>query len=119
MSAPPAARQRHAATQAVAGTRDRRRRGDNNLRRGRIAEDVARNLAANSLANAGRGKTSTGSAVSVAQETVVPFAAFSHFAHQHHAGQRQSHRHLGLDLHLLQSAEGESLGTATDAIGTR
>ncbi|MGB6307733.1 MAG: efflux RND transporter permease subunit, partial [Steroidobacteraceae bacterium] len=45
-----------------------------------VAEDVARNLAANSLANAGRGNTSTGSAVSVAAETMVPFAAFSHFS---------------------------------------
>jgi multidrug efflux pump len=44
-----------------------------------IAEDTARNLALNSLANAGRGNTSTGSAVSVASETVVPFSAFSHF----------------------------------------
>jgi len=44
-----------------------------------VAQDTARNLAANSLANAGRGNTSTGSAVSVAAETVVPFAAFSHF----------------------------------------
>jgi multidrug efflux pump len=44
-----------------------------------IAQDAARNLAANSLANAGRGNTSTGTAVSVARETVVPFAAFSHF----------------------------------------
>jgi multidrug efflux pump len=45
-----------------------------------VAQDVARNLAANSLANAGRGNTSTGSAISVAAETVVPLAAFSHFA---------------------------------------
>ena len=45
-----------------------------------IASDVARNLSANSLANAGRGNTSTGSAVSVARENMVPFAAFSHFA---------------------------------------
>ena len=44
-----------------------------------IAGDVARNAALNSLANAGRGDTSTGSAVSVAAETVVPLAAFSHF----------------------------------------
>jgi multidrug efflux pump len=44
-----------------------------------VAEDAARNLAANSLANAGRGNTSTGTAVSIARETVVPFAAFSHF----------------------------------------
>ncbi len=45
----------------------------------RVAQDAARNLAANSLANAGRGNTSTGSAVSIADETVVPFSAFSHF----------------------------------------
>jgi len=44
-----------------------------------VAEDVARNLASNSLANAGRGNTSTGAAVSVASETMVPFSAFSHF----------------------------------------
>jgi multidrug efflux pump len=44
-----------------------------------IAQDVARNLAANSLANSGRGNTSTGSAVSIASETMVPFSAFSHF----------------------------------------
>jgi multidrug efflux pump len=45
-----------------------------------VAQDAARNLATNSLANAGRGNTSTGSAVSVSAETMVPFAAFSHFA---------------------------------------
>jgi multidrug efflux pump len=45
-----------------------------------VAEDAARNLAANSLANAGRGNTSTGSAVSLHSETMVPFSAFSHFA---------------------------------------
>jgi multidrug efflux pump len=45
-----------------------------------VAEDVARNLSANSLANAGRSNTSTGSAVSIAEETVVPFSAFSHFS---------------------------------------
>jgi multidrug efflux pump len=39
--------------------------------------DAARNLAANSLANAGRGNTSTGAAVSFKSETVVPLSAFS------------------------------------------
>jgi multidrug efflux pump len=39
--------------------------------------DAARNLAANALANAGRGNTSTGAAVSFRSETVVPLAAFS------------------------------------------
>jgi multidrug efflux pump len=41
--------------------------------------DAARNLAANSLANAGRGNTSTGSALSLQSETEVPLSAFSHF----------------------------------------
>jgi multidrug efflux pump len=45
-----------------------------------VASDTARNLAANSLANSGRGNTSTGSAVSVSNESMVPFSAFSHFS---------------------------------------
>jgi multidrug efflux pump len=44
-----------------------------------VAEDAARNLASNSLANAGRGNTSTGAAISLAAEPVVPFSAFSHY----------------------------------------
>ena len=44
-----------------------------------VANDVARNFAANSLANAGRSSTSTGSAISAQSETVVPLSAFSHF----------------------------------------
>ena len=53
---------------------------------------------------AARGNTSTGSAVSVAQETVVPYRGLQPFPHQHDAGQRQSHRHLGLDVDRVQSA---------------
>jgi multidrug efflux pump len=45
-----------------------------------IAADVVRNQALNALANSGRGIASTGAAVSTAQETMVPLAAFSHFA---------------------------------------
>jgi multidrug efflux pump len=81
-----------------------------------IAEDTARNLAANSLANAGRGNTSTGSAVSVAQETVVPFSAFSHFA----TGTTPvSVNHTGTSVSTAISfnlPDGESLKTALDAI---
>jgi len=81
-----------------------------------IAEDTARNLAANSLANAGRGNTSTGSAVSVAQETVVPFSAFSHFA----TGTTPvSVNHTGTSVSTaiaFNLPEGESLKTALDAI---
>ncbi|HTT02436.1 MAG TPA: efflux RND transporter permease subunit [Steroidobacteraceae bacterium] len=66
------------ATQAVAGTTHFKTATAASS--AAVSQDVARNLAANSLANAGRGNTSTGSAVSVSRETVVPFAAFSHFA---------------------------------------
>ena len=66
-------------TQAVAGTVALAPTGSASSASTAVAEDVARNLASNSLANAGRGNTSTGAAVSVAQETVVPFSAFSHF----------------------------------------
>jgi multidrug efflux pump len=68
------------ATQAVAGTTQLTRSGGSSASSTAVAQDLARNLAANSLANAGRGNTSTGSAVSLAAETVVPFSAFSHFA---------------------------------------
>jgi multidrug efflux pump len=44
-----------------------------------VADDTARNAAANALANTARGGASTGSAVSVAAETMVPLAAFAHF----------------------------------------
>ena len=67
-------------TQAVAGTVVLKSAGSAASSSATIAEDVARNLASNSLANAGRGNTSTGAAVSVASETVVPFSAFSHFS---------------------------------------
>jgi multidrug efflux pump len=81
-----------------------------------VASDVARNLALNSLANAGRGNTSTGSAVSVAAETVVPFSAFSHFTigttpvAVNHTGTSVS-TSIAYNLPV-----GESIGTAQDAI---
>ena len=64
-------------TQAVAGTTVIK--ASSAASSSSIAQDVARNLASNSLANSGRGNTSTGSAVSIASETMVPFSAFSHF----------------------------------------
>jgi multidrug efflux pump len=73
------------ATQAVAGTtsitstKNAAAKSTTTTDAAAVASDLARNLAANSLANAGRGNTSTGSAVSVSKETVVPFSAFSHF----------------------------------------
>jgi multidrug efflux pump len=81
-----------------------------------VAQDTARNLAQNSLANAGRGNTSTGSAVSVAAETVVPFAAFSHFLT---TTTPVSVNHTGTSVSTsiaFNIPEGESLGTALSAI---
>jgi multidrug efflux pump len=45
-----------------------------------IAADTARNLATNAIANSTHGATSTGAAVSTNAETMVPLAAFTHFA---------------------------------------
>jgi multidrug efflux pump len=45
-----------------------------------IATDTARNAAINSIANSGRGAVSTGSADSTAVESMIPLAAFSHYA---------------------------------------
>jgi multidrug efflux pump len=84
-----------------------------------IAENVARNLAANSLANSGRGNTSTGTAVSVSQETVVPFSAFSHFT----IGTTPvSVNHTGTSVSTsiaYNLPEGTSIGTAQDAIKSK
>ncbi|HVW67714.1 MAG TPA: efflux RND transporter permease subunit, partial [Steroidobacteraceae bacterium] len=64
-------------TQAVAGTTQFKNVTTSSAA---VAADLARNLAANSLANSGRGNTSTGSAVSTSAETVIPLPAFSHYA---------------------------------------
>jgi len=81
-----------------------------------VAGDVARNAALNSLANAGRGNTSTGSAVSVSAENVVPLAAFSHFTT---STTPVSVNHTGTSVSTAISfnlPEGESLGVALAAI---
>jgi multidrug efflux pump len=81
-----------------------------------VAQDTARNLAANSLANSGRGNTSTGSAVSVAAESVVPLAAFSHFAT---TTTPVSVNHTGTSVSTsiaFNLPDGESLGVALSAI---
>ncbi len=104
------------ATQAVAGTTQLAPSSTSTASSAAIAEDVARNLAANSLANGGGGNTSTGSAVSVAQETVVPFAAFSHFLTD---TTPVSVNHTGTSVSTsiaFNLPEGESLGTALAAI---
>jgi multidrug efflux pump len=84
-----------------------------------VAQDVARNLSLNSLANAGRGNTSTGSAVSVAAETMVPYSAFSHFT----TGTTPvSVNHTGTSVSTsiaYNLAEGVSIGTAQNAIAKK
>ncbi len=108
------------ATQAVAGTTQVASTPGSGtgttLSAAAVAEDTARNLASNSLANAGRGNTSTGSAVSIASETVVPFAAFSHFAT---STTPVSVNHTGTSVSTsiaFNLVEGASLGTALKAI---
>src|SRR6185369_15880403 len=44
-----------------------------------IAQDTARNQAANRLANTGRSATSTGAAVSTSRENMVPLSAIAHY----------------------------------------
>ncbi|HTQ35769.1 MAG TPA: efflux RND transporter permease subunit [Steroidobacteraceae bacterium] len=101
------------ATQAVAGTTQVKGKGG---AAGTVANDAARNQAANALANAGRGNTSTGSAVSSIREGMVPLSAFSHFltgttpATVNHTGTSVSSS-IAFNL-----AEGVSLGTAVAAI---
>ncbi len=104
-------------TQAVAGTTVLQRA--NAASSTSVAQDVARNLAANSLANAGRGNTSTGSAVSLAQETMVPFSAFSRFVTGTTA---VAVNHTGTSVSTsiaYNLPEGVSLGTATAAIAKK
>jgi multidrug efflux pump len=103
-------------TQAVAGTTQLASASSTTASAAAVAEDAARNLALNSLANAGRGNTSTGSAVSIASETVVPLAAFSHFAT---STTPVSVNHTGTSVSTsvaFNLPEGESIGTALKAI---
>jgi multidrug efflux pump len=106
-------------TQAVAGTTVLPSTATTTSSSTAVAEDVARNLALNSLANAGRGNTSTGSAVSVAAETLVPFAAFSHFT----TGTTPvSVNHTGTSVSTsiaFNLPEDESLGKALKAIDNK
>ena len=106
------------ATQAVAGTTQFKSNSGTKIAASSaaVATDLARNLAANSLANSGRGNTSTGSAVSTSQETVVPFSAFSHYATNTTA---VSVNHTGTSVSTSISfnlPEGESISTGLAAI---
>jgi multidrug efflux pump len=65
-------------TNAVAGTVTSAQTASNNTASS-IAADTARNLATNSLANTGRGAVSTGSAVTVAAEPMIPLAVIAKY----------------------------------------
>ncbi len=101
------------ATQAVAGTTVLKSAGAAASTSTAVAEDAARNLAANSLANAGRGNTSPAPRSASPRETVVPFSAFSHFTTGTRRSASITQGHLGVDGHFIQSA-GE--GVAADAL---
>jgi multidrug efflux pump len=106
------------ATQAVAGTTKFKTNSGSkaSASSAAVATDVARNLASNSLANSGRGNTSTGSAVSTSKETVVPFSAFSHYATNNTA---VSVNHTGTSVSTSISfnlPEGESISAGLEAI---
>jgi multidrug efflux pump len=104
------------ATQAVAGTTVIRPIHGEAAAATPLDQDSARNAAANALANAGRGNTSTGAAVSTSREAVVPFSAFSHFVTDttpltvNHTGTSAS---TSIAFNL---PEGESLSTGLAAI---
>ena len=66
-------------TNAVAGTVSSKQTASGNTAAS-IAADTARNLATNSLANTGRGSASTGAAVTVAAEPMVPLAAIARYS---------------------------------------
>jgi multidrug efflux pump len=102
------------ATQAVAGTTSFK--GVTATAASAVAQDAARNLALNSLANAGRGNTSTGAAISITAEHVVPFSAFSHYSTSTTPTQVN---HTGTSISTSFSynlPEGVALSTALTAI---
>ena len=66
-------------TNAVAGTTIIKTGSSTAPTAASVANDAARNLAQNSLANTTHSGSSTGAAISTAGETMIPLSAFSHF----------------------------------------
>jgi multidrug efflux pump len=81
-----------------------------------VANDAARNAAANALANTTKGGASTGAAVSVAQESMIPLAAFAHFGHGTTPTQVAHQGTFAATTIAFNIPEGESLQAATAAI---
>jgi multidrug efflux pump len=81
-----------------------------------VASDTARNAQANALANAGRAGTSTGAAVSVSKENMIPLSTFAHFDT---GTTPTSVNHQGSFVATtiaFNLPDGGSLGAAVDAI---
>jgi multidrug efflux pump len=81
-----------------------------------ITTDEARNQASNSLANTGHGSASTGAAISITGETMVPLAAFSHFAPGTTPIQVNHQGHFVATTVSFNLADGVSLSNATASI---
>jgi len=102
------------ATQAVAGTVSIK--GSKQTTASAVAEDLQRNASLNALATGGSRSTSTGSAVSVTAEPMVPYKAFSRYETNNTPTQVT---HTGVQISTSFSynlAAGVSLGQGMDAI---
>jgi multidrug efflux pump len=81
-----------------------------------VAHDAARNAAANAITVVGHGSTSTGAAVSTAQETMIPLAAFSKFGPGTTPLAVNHQGHFAATTISFNLPPGKSLSDATDAI---
>ncbi len=80
------------------------------------SEEASRNLAANALANTGRGGASTGSAVSTRVETMVPFSALAKYGSGSTPTAINHQGHFAATTVSFSLAPGYSLSDATRAI---
>ncbi len=103
-----------ASTNAVAGTTILTKTGAPSA--ASVADDTARNAAANALANTTKGGASTGAAVSVASETMVPLSAFAHFGNGTTPTTVAHQGTFAAVTIAFNLPEGESLEVATAAI---
>jgi multidrug efflux pump len=101
-------------TNAVAGTVSAGKRPT--VAAASVAGDAARNLAGNQLANSTRGATSTGAAVSIAAETMVPLSAFSRFAVGSTPLAVNHQGHFAASTISFNLPPGKALGDAVEAI---
>ncbi len=81
-----------------------------------IALDSARNASSNSIAAAGKSSASAGAAVSTARETMVPIAAFAHFAPGHTPLSVNHQDSFVASTISFNMPKGKSLSDATAAI---